>query len=368
MKRLITLVFIVMTASAFGQDQWEFSLAPRILGITADARYALTVPEADEVETSITGLVSTAYESQNYYRNPDGSLFTTPADGTDPEITGYNRYDLLWQFGAQQGLFPRSDSRDDLAVGYLLYRGQYSVPFDESGALLFQSALPEEGPTLRGSVLGGIALSRVLLNPITRVRSGIEGELSLEWGPAWMHNQILGEADYTRSTLSGSGFLPLYVAEPEDGRNRFALYLASFAMIDWNNGPEVPLEIRGTTGGRNPRTGTGGSVRGYGSKRFDATFKAIGNLELRASLPAIGRPDIVPGLVIYTDAGYFLDELDTSPAADENSGLLVSSGAGISIEMFDSVQLVFYTNLLWTETDVEGDRYVPVVPGFGFHF
>lgn len=350
------------------QDQWDFIVAPRIFGITAGARYALSEPLRDEVETSLVGIVSAAYESSGYFRLADGSQFTVPEDGSDASIAAYNRFNGAWQLGIQQGLFPRSDTTDDLAVGFLLYRGQYDLPLGEGDDLFGTSGLPEASQGLVGSIIGGVALSRVLQDEITRVRSGVEAEAALEWGPSFLHNRVIGTSDFTRTTLWARGYLPLYSVEPTDGRNVFSLYLAGAGFVDWARGPEIPFLVTSTTGGRSYRSATGGSVRGFESRRFDATFKAIGNVEVRANLPAIVLPSIVPGITLYTDFGYYADSIDRSPNADENSGFIVSSGAGIFFDLFSVAEFVFYTNALWTGGDVEGETWVPFSIGFGFHF
>ncbi|MFW5690133.1 MAG: BamA/TamA family outer membrane protein, partial [Spirochaetota bacterium] len=203
---------------------------------------------------------------------------------------------------------------------------------------------------------------------ITRARNGLGGEFAIEWGPSFLHNQLLSSSDYTRLTLSARGYLPLYEVEPAEGMNVFSSYLAGFGSVDWATGPEIPLSVRQTTGGRSIRSAPGGSVRGYASGRFDATLKAIGNVEIRNNLPAIVWPGLVPGIVLYTDTGYYLDTLATSPVADEHSGFLLSSGAGVSLELFGVASFVFYTNYLWTATSVDGERWIPFSLGFGYHY
>lgn len=362
------LLMLVVFGTHAETEQWQFRYGPRFWGATLAGRYMIEPPTLEDVETSITALLSGAYETTGYYRAADGSLFTVPAHGADSSLTAYDRLDLRWELGVQQGIAPRHDSSADLAVGFLLYRGQYDLPFRDDERLFFSSSHPERDGSLRGSVVGGLAYSRVQTDEITRVREGATAELALEWGPPFLHNQVVGIADYNRATLTARSYLPLYAVVPRDGRNLFSSYLAFMGVVDWATGPEIPLVIRATTGGRSVRSAPGGSVRGYASGRFDATVKAVGNFEVRANLPAIVLPQIVPGLLIYTDGGYFFDEQQTSPNERENSGILLSSGLGLFLDLFDAAQFVFYTNYLWTETSVTGDRWVPFSLGFGFHY
>jgi hypothetical protein len=76
----------------------------------------------------------------------------------------------------------------------------------------------------------------------------------------------------------------------------------------------------------------------------------------------------VPGIVVFTDGAYYADTDAVSPETEQNTGVLLSSGAGLSIDLFDVAALVFYSAYAWTETNVEGGRWVPFALGFGFHF
>lgn len=370
MKRLLFTMLLVAVAFSLNADEgrWQFKVGPRIWGVTVGARYFLTPASVDGVETSLTGSLGAAWETLGYYRRPDGSLFTVsdPSGSTDDAY--FSNANVGWELGVQQGLLPRSDTTDDRAIAFAIYRGEWDHPFPEPETLFFDSGLDETSGALRGSILAGLAWSTVVTDRITRSRSGTLAEIALEWGPAFLHNELAGTADYTRTTLTARGYLPLLTLDPVDGRNRFSLYLAGAGVVDWATGPRIPFSIRSTTGGRSVRSAPGGSVRGYESGRFDSTLKALANLELRAALPAIVLPGIVPGIVVYTDAGYYLDSAERSPVPGENSGVIASSGIGLSVDLFDAAVFVFYTNYLWTEGDLRTRSWVPFVLGFGFHF
>ena len=368
MRNALAALLLLLTCSLPAQDgTWEFRFGPRIIGATIDTRYITSEPTTEGVETSFTGRLSSAYEAVAFSRGADDSLLFL--DPTDTEaISGYSRFDLLWEVGLQQGILPRTGRSQDAAVVYSLYRGRYRLPFAESAADLSAAGLPQVEQTLRGSVVSGIAYSTVEKAPITREQQGLFGEFAIEWGPALLHNELFGSANYSRITLKGSGFAPLLVLPPVDGRNRFSLYLAAFGAVDWASGPDVPLSVRQTTGGRGLRGAPGGSVRGFGSGRFDATFKAVGNVELRAALPAIVLPSIIPGLVLYTDFGYYNDADRRSPTDAEHQGFLAASGAGLSTDLFDLATLVFYTSFAWAGETRTREIWTPFAIGFGFHF
>jgi hypothetical protein len=366
--RVAGCLLVLVTFASFAQtEHWEFRISPRIWGTTIAGRYFITPPTVEATETSITWLLSTAFETSGYYRAPDGSWFAAPEHGPASAIT-YTRVDLVWQLGLQQGLLPRTDGTADKLVTYLIYQGQLNHPFQDDDAAFFMSGRPEVEGSLRGSIIGGLAYSDIVTDQVTRLRQGLLAEATFEWAPPFLHNQVLSGANYTRTTISARGYVPLYQAPPQDDRNRFSAYLGTYAAVDFASGPQIPLAIRQSVGGRGMRYAPGGAVRGYGPGRFDSTLKVIGNVDARMNLPAIIIPQIVPGFVVYTDAAYFADTELTSPVDAQNSGFLVSSGAGFFLDLFSAFELIFYTNYLWTKSDVEGRQWVPFTIGFGFHF
>ncbi len=372
MKHMTALLALALLATLLPaqESQFDYSVSPRFWGATVGGRYALEPPAPDTVETSIVGYLSGAYESVGYYRAPDFSLFTDGDAGFPAEAANFNRLDTWWQLGIQQGILPRSDVSDDLAVVFAYYRGRYDLPFpDPDNPDLFDSStLPGADGSLLGSVHAGLAFSNIVDAPIVKTRRGILTELVLQWGPSFLHNSVIGSASFTRTTLSARGFLPIFVLPPRNDKNVFSSYLAAFAALDWATGPDIPMEVRSTFGLRSERAGLGGSVRGFESRRFDATLKAVANVEVRMNLPAIVLPGLIPGLLIYTDAGYFSDLDQLSPVAEEQSGTLFSSGGGFYLDVLDIAEFVFYTNYLWDPASIEGKHWMPFSLGFGFHF
>jgi hypothetical protein len=367
---LIAALLWILSAVAVAEEepQFDFDVGPRIIGVSLAARYSLSPPVVDGVETTITAMLSPAYEGVAYYRLPDGSFFTSGAGGYGADSAGYDRFDLLWELGVQQGILSGLDRAADRAVVFAFYRGRYDYPFEQPDRLFFDSPLPENSGGLIGSFVAGLAYSDVAAQPITHVQCGIHGEATIEWAPPFLHNQVAGSADYNRTTVLGRVFVPLYSAEPRNGMNTFSSYLALFGIVDWASGPQIPLEVRATTGGRSIRAAVGGSVRGLEGRRFDSTFKAIANIEVRMNLPAIVLPSLVPGLVLYCDTAYFLDTEELSPVAEEHSGFAVTSGLGISLDLLNTVQLVFYTSFVINDTDITGRHWVPFFLGFGYHY
>ena len=375
MKRAIVLSILLMTVlSLAGAQESQFSLSPvpRFWGAAVFARYTLEPPAAYQVETAFIAGLSAAYQTTGYFRIPDGSLFTDGDAGFTADNASYNQFDLFWQIGVQQGILPRADVADDKAVVFAYYRGRYDLPFRNDEQLYFWSGLPEVNAGLLGAVHAGLAYSNVVLNDVARSKSGFQAELVLQWGPAFLHNQVLGSGDFTRMTLSGRGFIPLLVRPTTGGKNVFNSYLAMFGAVDWATGQDVPMAVRSTIGTRSERPGTGGSVRGVESGRFDATLKAVANVEIRANLPSIvigsKFPVLIPGFLVYTDGGYYNDLDGFSPTAADQSGALLSSGAGVYVDILNIAQIIFYTNYLWEPARVDGEHWYPLSLGFGFHY
>jgi hypothetical protein len=131
-------------------------------------------------------------------------------------------------------------------------------------------------------------------------------------------------------------------------------------------GASIPLVIRQSFGGLDPRVGLGGAVRGVDSGSLDANLKAVNNLELRLSGPALFTPIIVPGIVAYVDAGWF-DQVGEA-VADPAMGFVASTGGGVFVNFFDFAQLFLYLNYRLIGTNANGDRLTTGVSGLDFTF
>ncbi len=195
-----------------------------------------------------------------------------------------------------------------------------------------------------------------------RVLSGTQAEASLEWGPRFLFNAPAGEADFLRLNLTARAFLPLFDLDPDNAFNVCSAYAGFFAAVDWATGGNIPLNVRGYFGGRAPRKGLGFAVRGLEDGRLDAPFKAVANAEVRFSLPALIDPSIIPGFLVFADAGYY--DLVDAPG----NGFVFSAGAGLTLSLFDALNLCFTTQFLLNGTKVTGDIWTPVYFEFIWHF
>lgn len=353
---------IAISALVMAQNPLSISPGPRFWGATVDIRYALNEPSTQFTETTLLAGLSAAYETSTYARLGDGALATASTTAS----VQYPRFDGVWELGAEYGLLPSLVNYADRLVVFTLYRGQYDIPMGEDASLFTDSGLPESAGRLAGAVIAGAGVDTVTLDEVSRTRQGVAAEASVEWGPSFLHNQLIGEANYGRLNLTARQFSPILALEA-DGTNQLSVYQATYAAVDWGFGAQLPYETRATFGGRSPRSGLGGAVRGYTSRRYDADFKAVFNTELRLTGPSLVVPIIRPGLLVHYDAGYFLDTRRISPVADERSGFVQSAGAGVYVEIVGVASIVFYTHALLSEPSLSGTRWVPFSLGFGFH-
>jgi len=143
------------------------------------------------------------------------------------------------------------------------------------------------------------------------------------------------------------------------------VYAGDFAAVDWVTGDPVPLNVRQSFGGRSPRTGLGDAVRGVDSGSLDGDFKAVNNLEVRVLGPALFLPDIVPGLVVYLDAGIFGSAGAPGPDA---WGFVASTGAGVFVDLFGFAQLTGYLHYRLVGENADGSALTPFAIDFGLKF
>ena len=379
MKRLIVGItaLIVFGICAPASILAEVSVDPFPLIWGAGAQLGYRFGDERLPTTAEIGAAA-AISTSGFFRTPDGSLYSGNLAGFDPGQAPYfSRRMIWWNTGLRQSVIVSGVPDKPFLEIFLRYVGirEWHVDDDEP-RLLFDSEIPlaERDGQWLNTVRVGVEVGNILRSEISGARRGWDGHVTLEWGPGFLANRVVGEADFARVGTQLRGFVPLYEALPrisqEDGEelNRFALYAGAYAAADYAWGERVPLSARRSiVGPLFDRHGLGGSIRGYEAGRYDAQFKLAGSVELRAILPAIARPDVLPGLVTYFDAGTYRGFDDYESGADV-IGTAYGAGGGISISLFDAVTLVFYTQAALDEPLVTGDRITPFAIGFGYHF
>ncbi len=376
---LIAALLLAFAATPLVADDLPltFDVGPRIWG--ADLGIGYTGLELlDGRDTTLWLWAGGGWEQMPYYRMADSTLVAEYLDlGTGAVVDlpvaidaendpFYQRAEGKWQLGMVQGLVAGEGAAPDLVVAFLYYRGRYDAHLDQ-GLLMADNLLadlPDRDGIFQNSVLVGAAYEGVVKNDHT-VKSGVRAEASVEWGPSFFISATGGESSFLRLNATARAFLPIWDAAPDRDRNLFSVYAGDFAAVDWVTGDQVPLNVRQSFGGRSPRTGLGGAVRGVDSGSLDANFKMVNNLEVRVLGPALFLPDIVPGLVAYVDAGCFGLVGEPAPAA---WGFVASTGAGLFVDFFGFAQITGYLHYRLVGENADGSALTPFAIDFTLKF
>ncbi len=391
---LILVFFFYSGGEGFPQEEKRtspFIFIPdlRIWGLDIDVGYR-GVRFFAGVDTILWVSAGGGYERKTFFHNPDGTIYNGGDPQIDPEKDPFfYRANVQWAAGISQGIISRgllpqrllplglspsepSLTRENARKGenvleaFIFYKGRFDMHLhdrENPDQLIFRSqTIEDKDGVFQNSFLGGFTLDNIKEHRRSKVKEGYFAEISGEWGPEWFGNNIFGKADFMRFNLSMKGFIPLLDLYPENFMNILSIYAGAFISLDYFSGNSVPLNVRQTLGGRDPRTGLGGAVRGIDDGRFDAPFKVVGNLELRVNLPALIWKDLVPGLLLYFDSGYY-NELNGSVL-----GFLFSAGGGLYLDFFNISELIVYTQYFLNGTNVNEKSFTPFRLGFGFHF
>ena len=374
MKRLFPgLLFLLLNASAilYGEepgtpDRTPFTFDLEFdwigLGVNVGYRGFSLLPSLD---TIFRVILLGCYDRPGFFRTPTGEPYDGNLPGFDPASSPYaGRLILRGALEADQGLLWNPRDQTNLLECFLSYKTRFEQSFDDPAVneLLFASACADRERIFQNSIMLGLEWKDVNRRHPHRVLSGTQAEVSLEWGPRFLFNAPAGNADFLRLNLTARAFFPLFDLDPGNALNVFSAYAGFFAAVDWATGGSIPLNVRGHFGGRTPRKGLGFAVRGLEDGRLDAPFKAVANAEVRFSLPALIAPSIIPGFLVFADAGYF-DLVDVP-----GSGFVFSAGAGLTLSLFDALNLCFTTQFLLNRTKVTGDVWTPVYFEFIWHF
>jgi hypothetical protein len=371
---VVCLLSLVIVGIAVAQEKSPVALDVilRLLGADVGIGYRglALVPG---VETTIWAYLGGGYEWFSYYRDASGALLG-PGDlapggvlaGKDPTFV---RIEGAWRLGIEQGLAWNPRTNTNLVEAFAFYRGRVDSYRADATQLLFSSSLPDRTGQIQNVLQAGAAYDDTLLDVKHKTKSGFAAEATVEWGPSFLLNTVFGDANYVRLNANAQAFIPLYDISPETPANLLSVYLGVNASLDYaaGFGSPVPLSVRQTFGGRDQVDGLGHAVRGVDSDSLDTNFKAVNNVELRANLPALFTPNLVPGVVVYWDVGYFAQVGEPGIASPVPSGLVSSMGAGIYIDVFDLGSLAAYVNWRMDGPNADGTQ-VDASIEFGMHF
>jgi hypothetical protein len=320
-----------------------------------------------DLDTIFWLYIGGGYENIGYFLTPDGREYDGSQPGYDPETSPYYwRVSGRFDIGLAQGITWNNRIRANGWECFFFYRLRLDLQLHEENAadpqLVFKSSQADKDGLLQNSLFAGLTWNDISITDPHRVISGSYAEASVEWGPEFFVNDVYGKADFLRLNATARAFLPLWDLDPSAPANILSMYLGINFRIDYAVGNNIPLNILNSFGGREAFPALGHALRGYEDYRFAAPFKAVCNLELRTNLPAISRPDIIPGIVVFFDTGYYnLMDVD-------RDGLLFSTGAGLYLYVFDITSLCIYTQFPLSRELVTGGNWVPFALDLGFHF
>lgn len=384
--RRATALFLILgvSVSLAAQEGWEIGSGPS----PVPGLYTLSVEGVLDsglgiLPASPLGLfyrVSGGNSGSTYYRVA-GLDFVEEA-GYVEDLADYRRWFVDTGIGIRQYLSPALPLQ---LILDLRSRVDWHVADDEASGTqaVFlagtdggSEALSDANGGLRNSILAGLSLAR---DGEARVAQapGYRLETSVEYAPAWLANTVYGAANFLRVNVVAEALIPL--AESDELSDlpwllTLGLHGIADEAIGLGDGPEIrsiPLEALAEFGGTSPRSGLGGTVRGVESGRFDAARKLAASAELRLTSgllrmasPLLGSL-IVPGILVFTDIGYYDRSLEPS---GNTSGVLLSSGGGLTLNVLDLATLVFGTEYLWNERKLDGEQLSPFVVDFSLHF
>lgn len=372
-RALVAFLFITLASGALFAEEAAppaerspllFAPGVRLFGADLGLGYrGFSAPGAPDTILWVIG--GGGYEELNYFRDPSGRLYAG-GGGFDPERDPfYTRVNGRLDLGIAQGLVYNERLEANLLEAFAFYQSRIDYVLDDPARneLILASGLPDAAGSFRNSLLVGMSYADLDKGDPHRTQSGASAEASAEWGPAFLFNAAYGRADYLRLDLTAKGFLPLFDLDPRAELNVLSGYAGGFLAVDWMTGRDIPIAVRQSFGGRDPRQGLGGAVRGFEDARFDGPFKAVLNLEVRLNLPQFKLVDVVtPGLVAFFDSGYF-DLLNAS-----DSGFLFSSGIGVFADIWNYTSLTLYTALDFPRSRMNGSYWVPILFSFKAHF
>lgn len=362
---ILTLFLCLVTVQA--QSQASIGVSPLIWG--ARLRLETDISGGDR-PLVLGGSLGASFGSTPYLRRIDGVPFEAgQLDGQALETSVTSTY-AGWNVDLSQTLL-RNFSDESVVSVFFGYWGRIDNRFDEGGETSLFSAVPppeDYRGQLLNSVRTGVEIGHVRSLHHSPLLEGADTTVTFEWAPAWLGNEVIGAAEFVRFSAEARGFLPLLAGGGENGDRAIGVYGGAHVIGDYTVGSDVPILVRSSFGGRSGRSGLAGTVRGYESGRFDSVAKAATGAELRIVGPTLPAARFTPGLVLYGDAGYYAGYAGSTPAAEDDSGWIASTGAGVSVSLLDAVTLVFYSNYVLADELLTGGRLNPLAIGFGYHF
>lgn len=356
-------------SSAKPQNRSPFTFAydVRLWGFVGGIGYR-GLSFADGMDTIFWVYGGGGWQERYYYRYPDGGIYDGLREGDNPEVDPfYRRLNAEWKAGIAQGICFNPVIDENLLELFFFYKGRYDYHYADTWTadpILFKTdTVADRDGIFQNSFLTGVSRNDVRFDEVSRTITGTYAEASFEWGPSGLGNDIVGIADFSRLNLTGMGFQELFRRISARGFNLLSGYFCTFASFDVSFGNSIPLNIRQTFGGREPRLGLGDALRGADKAKYDSRLKFVHNLELRINGPAFIWRGLLPGFLFFFDYGFY-NNLDGWEA-----GFLASTGLGFFLHFFNLTSFTAYIPLvLLTERKSDGRYLTPIIFEFSLQF
>ncbi len=326
---LVLLLFVSLIAAAeeesdsgikpdFGLAGFGFFNAGGYAGITGFD----IVPGVD---SSIRLYLFGGRYGDGYFRDTDGNQRVDESLGFSSSPLSY------WRISGMAGLDLGILYSDELEKNWL-YSQFYLVSdchwHDKDPlypSVLSQTNLPDRNGFWINSLFFSLVLDRVNSDNLRKISSGIGAELSLEWTPSFLFNQVYGDADFLRLNGKFTAYIPVLA------HDAVSIYFAERAIYDYLAGDSINSYSQRTTGGFSKEPAMGGGIRGVLDFRFDANIKMLNNLDVRITFPSLFGYAVVPELFAFFDMG-LMDDIDYQLCPPEEG--LYTAGAGIYIDLY----------------------------------
>jgi len=344
---MLLLPFIIFCEE---EDESVFSFypIPRFWGLDLEFSY-FGIKLISPMLTRFDIMLGSAYEAVNYYRNIDNSHYIPPSSG---DLSEYYKWNINWAIGIRQGLLFNHHKNDNLLETYLLLRSIYDINLEDNSpnSLIFNSGLTEAEGIMQNTIVTGILVDNMIEDENLFCRQGYSCNLTFEYGPDFLFNNIKGRADFYRLTFDARIYFTLVKIPRASDKtyNDFNLYICDRFVTDILWGNYIPITARQSIGGSDVAVekAFGGAMRGIADFRFDSYFKIINNFDIRMYFPAFSVyiTKIVPLLVLFYDTGIY-DNLDYDL---DFENIAHTTGFGIGINEF-GFDLIFYVGYFINE-------------------
>jgi hypothetical protein len=190
---------------------------------------------------------------------------------------------------------------------------------------LFTVGLPEAQGTFENSLGGGFGYTAMAKPAGDWSRKGVRADICYEWSYE-LYPQDLSTAFVHEISAEFSLFLPLYSSDA------LRLVLAEHALASALLGGTIPEQRLSSLGGNRylPFDALGGIVRGVDDNAADGRLKAANNVELALFFPGLFKGVLVPGVLLFFDAGI----ADDGAFGSDPGTLRLSTGGAITAEAF----------------------------------